>query len=195
MLVVAHVRHALQQTVAIGACSAARFMKGTKRTWIRSNIASRVSRYVVESAMAPPAVQGLARALKAAAVDHVGEGMCRLLAARREQSQQGEDRLPFVEGDVGGLATETSVPAERGALVLLGRAVAEKEEEFQRIRESKLGEVRSRDERDRHVPRVERAAEAGVRRARRGHEHMFAYAVLDIRGAGVPPAPDPCHPG
>jgi hypothetical protein len=69
MLVVAQVRHALQHAVAIGACSAARFMIGSMRVVVPSSMCPSVVAY---------AVSGAARAWASAPREHGKHGQVRV---------------------------------------------------------------------------------------------------------------------
>ena len=55
------------------------------------------------------------------------------------------------------------------------RIVDQEENKLERVRQAHDIELGCRGERNGRVPRVERAAEAGVGRALRGHEQMFPH--------------------
>ena len=65
-------------------------------------------------------------------------------------------------------------PAQRRSLERLRLRVEQEEDELECVRETDEVELGRRGERHGRVLRVEGTAEAGVRRALRGHEQMFA---------------------
>jgi hypothetical protein len=108
-------------------------------------------------------------------VNEIGERVGgRLRPASAEGGEAGEHGLGFREIDIVDLAAVTAVPAERRPLEPCGLRFEHEQEEFERVRESDVFQVGRGGEREVGVARVERAAEASVGGALRGHEHMFA---------------------
>jgi hypothetical protein len=107
-------------------------------------------------------------------VEEVRECVRGLLAAGRQESEEGEGRLRVGEGDVGGLAAEPQVPAEGGAFILLRGPVATEEYQLERFHGPDLREIGGRGEGFGEVVVVEGSSEAGVGRAC-AVTNMFAH--------------------
>ena len=89
-----------------------------------------------------------------------------------EARQAGKHDLRLLKPHVADLGAVARVPAQRCPPEPPG-VVDQEQDELERVRQSHVVEVGRGCERDRRVAAVERAAEASVRRALRGHEHMF----------------------
>ena len=111
-------------------------------------------------------------------MDELGQRRRRSLRSAPSQAgQAGEHGVRLLEPNVRNLGAVAGVPAQRRPPEPLG-VVDQEEDELEGVREADEVELGGRGERDRWVAAVERAAEAAVGGALRGHERMFAQSIV-----------------
>lgn len=101
-----------------------------------------------------------------------------------QAGQAGEHGVGLLESNVLNLAAVPRVPAQRRPAEP-SRVIDHEEDELERLgkaHEVELGRGRVGDGR---IAAVERAAEAAIGRALRGHERMFACGAIRVRVVGV----------
>jgi hypothetical protein len=112
----------------------------------------------------------------------IGEDAHRSFTAGREDDESGTGELHLREPELRFLETEPSEPprGRAGVLRIVGRCVEHKEPE--RVRKREVRRLAGRQLGEAKRAGLDRAAVAGERRARRGHEQMFARLPNETGG-------------
>jgi hypothetical protein len=88
--------------------------------------------------------------------------------------------MSLLEANIRDLGAVAGVPAQSRSAEP-ARLVDQEQHQLERVRKAHEVKLGGRSECHGRVPRVEGAAESGIRRALRGHEQMFAPAVRNFQ--------------